>query len=223
MIETPKISVNKLAEYIEATPTRRRRIVIDQKEPSPFIVARYKRAREIAVEYFCNQLDPEIIVRGIEELELESPTTDFQKNDLDNSILFLENLLDIELPDFEELELSPYEGNNPKLNLKGLEISVYPDVIIRGKVSGSKIVGAIKIQTSLTNPLTTEGAKSVATLIHSFVQEHIVVKGEKAHLKNCLSIDVFARNVEYAPNSYKRRYTNLEHACSEILLWWDKL
>lgn len=32
----PRISVNQLGEYMMATPTRRRQIVKDQKNPPPF-------------------------------------------------------------------------------------------------------------------------------------------------------------------------------------------
>lgn len=45
----PRLSVNKLAEYLEASSTRRKKIVFDAKYPEKFIVTRYKEAREAIV------------------------------------------------------------------------------------------------------------------------------------------------------------------------------
>jgi hypothetical protein len=44
--ETPRISVNKLAEYMVATPARRRGIIRDQKVKRDFIVARYQQVSQ---------------------------------------------------------------------------------------------------------------------------------------------------------------------------------
>lgn len=51
MSEGPRISINKLGEYMTATPARRRQIVRDQKNPPAFKAARYKPARETIVSY----------------------------------------------------------------------------------------------------------------------------------------------------------------------------
>ena len=83
-----RISVNKLGEYLEANPSRRKKIVFDQKNPVAFKTTRYSRAKDIAIEYFENEFNDEIIVRGIDELENAISKTDFQENDLENSIYF---------------------------------------------------------------------------------------------------------------------------------------
>lgn len=41
----PRKSANKLGEYMTATPSRRRRIIKDQKRPKDFIVPRYTEAQ----------------------------------------------------------------------------------------------------------------------------------------------------------------------------------
>ena len=42
----PRISVNKLAEYMEANSIRRKKIVYDAKYPQKFIVTRYKESKD---------------------------------------------------------------------------------------------------------------------------------------------------------------------------------
>jgi hypothetical protein len=49
--EVPRISVNKLGEYMTATPLRRRRIIQDQKRPKDYIVPRYTEAQDAIVAY----------------------------------------------------------------------------------------------------------------------------------------------------------------------------
>jgi hypothetical protein len=38
---TPRISANKLGEYLIAPASRRRRIIVDQKHPHAYITSRY--------------------------------------------------------------------------------------------------------------------------------------------------------------------------------------
>jgi hypothetical protein len=53
-MEKVKFSVNKLGEYLTANPSRRKRIIKDQKNPKGFIVIRYKDARKALVDFFAN-------------------------------------------------------------------------------------------------------------------------------------------------------------------------
>lgn len=51
--ERPRISVNKLGEYLtEPNPSRRRRILLDQKEPKDFILPYYDPARDAILRFF---------------------------------------------------------------------------------------------------------------------------------------------------------------------------
>ncbi|EHO07926.1 hypothetical protein VSP10_16660 [Myroides odoratimimus] len=221
-----KISVNKLGEYIEANPTRRRRIVFDQKNPAAFIVTRYSRAKEIAIEYFINNFDDEILIQGIEELDNIESESDFQENDIANSLEFLVSLLEFEVfnfIDFDNIQISRYVGSNPKLNINNVEVSVNPDLIFSGTIRNRKVKGALKFHFSKTSSLNTESAKNIATLIHQFVEDNLIQDDENADIKFCLSLDVFAGICESAPRSYMRRRDNIRFACTEIDLWWDNL
>lgn len=221
-----KISVNKLGEYLEANPTRRKKIVFDQKNPAEFIVARYSKAREIACDFFCSGLDDEILIKGLDDLEVRENTTEFQENDTQNSIEYLNRLLESSLQDFTNLQdftISKYNGDNPKLIINGVEVSVNPDLIIRGVLRGKKVVGAIKLHFSKSQSLSSDSAKNVATLLHQFVEEYIMEDNEVVKLELCYSIDAFEDILETAPKSYNRRRKNISDACTEIKLWWDNI
>src|SRR5665647_1822012 len=96
-IKTPRISVNKLAEYMEANPMRRRRIVFDAKYPQKFIVIRYKDARDAIKQYLENGYGEDYILDVIRQLEEREPETPFQEQDLKLSIEVLELFLDSDI------------------------------------------------------------------------------------------------------------------------------
>lgn len=217
----PRISLNKLGEYLQANPKRRKKIVSDAKNPKPFIVTRYADAREAIKRYFTTNFDEEILNSSIEAHEAKSTSSEFQEQDQALSIELLELMLDLDLPDFSDFSVCVYTGANPKLNISGVDVSVNPDLIIRGNYRGQKVVGAIKLNISKSNQLDEEGAKNVATLLKEFTENHVAADQEKVHLPFCISVDTFGKSIGTAPKSFKRRMTHISSACEEISLWWD--
>lgn len=217
----PKISLNKLGEYLQAKPQRRKKIVSDAKNPEPFIVTRYADAREAIKNYFISGFDEEILNTSIEALESKDTTTEFQEQDQLLSIESLEFMLEVNLPDLSDFSISAYDGENPKLDISGVDVSINPDLVVRGSYRGQKVVGAIKLHISKSNQLDDEGAKNVATLLKEFVESHIAQNDEIVHLPFCISVDVFGKFIEIAPKSFKRRMTHISSACEEIALWWE--
>jgi hypothetical protein len=219
----PRISINKLGEYLQANPQRRKKIVSDAKNPKPFVVTRYSDAREAIKNYFTSGFNTDILDASIEAHQGKDPASEFQEQDQALSIELLEMMLDLDLPDLSEFSLYVYEGANPKLNIAGVDISVNPDLIIRSDNRGQKVVGAIKLHISKSNQLDEEGAKNVAILLKEFVENHIAEDGEKVYLPFCIAVDIFGKVVCAAPKSFKRRMTYISSACEEIALWWDSV
>lgn len=217
----PKISLNKLGEYLQANPQRRKKIVSDAKNPKAFIVTRYGDAREAIKNYFTSGFNEEVLNASIEAHETKDTASVFQEQDQALSIELLEVMLDLDLPDLSDFSVNTYEGANPKLDISGVDVSVNPDLIIRGDYRGQKVVGAIKLHISKSNQLDEEGAKNVATMLKEFVENHIAKDDEKVHLPLCISVDTFGKSVGTAPKSFKRRMTHISSACEEIALWWD--
>src|SRR6266516_3318066 len=59
----PRFSLNKIAEYLTATPRRRRRLILDQIRPVVYKAGRYGRARSALQRFIC---DPS---RTVEQLK----------------------------------------------------------------------------------------------------------------------------------------------------------
>jgi hypothetical protein len=218
----PRVSVNKLGEYMTATPLRRRRIVQDQKRPKAFILPRYTEAQDAIVKYLVGgKEDLRLLLEEIERLNQAPSATEWeeQRKHLCSEALarFLEVIDKIDLSG-----LTPSAGGNeqPRLQLGGLEISVRPEVIVRGQDRlGEPMAGAIKLYFSKTIPLGEQGGGYVAAAVHQFVDMHV----EPGHAmpRHCQVVDVFGGEVYAAPRAIVRRRNDLAAACEEIARAWE--
>ncbi|WP_342085492.1 hypothetical protein [Dyadobacter sp. OTU695] len=216
----PRISVNKLAEYISAGPPRRNKIVSDCKTPVAFIVTRYSEARTAVKSYF-EQNSPDILNAAIEVLEKKEGTTDFQKNDIKNSIALLNSLLNTDVSRFNGMEIKIAPGKDAILEIKGVEISVNPDLYLSQTMKGIKNIGAIKL--SLTKSgLSSDQQKIVALMTKRYLQAN-AGKDEVVNGKMCFSLDAFKKSFTEAPASDAQRMRAIEYACEEIALWWGRV
>lgn len=219
----PRISVNKLAEYLEAIPTRRKKIVNDAKYPEKFIVTRYKDAKEGMKGYIRQVIDEDAVLAIISTLESKTADTEFQENDNRLSIEALESLLETDISIFDGCSITEHEDKNELINIAGVDVSVNPDLVIKKEIEGVVHIGAMKLHVSKTNQLTEESQKIVSVLLFQYADKYIKGSGEAASLKLCFSYDLFKQQIECCPTSYKHRLKKIEAACEEIALWWGKL
>jgi hypothetical protein len=229
--KSPRISVNKLAEYLDANPSRRKAIVTESKYPEPFIVTRYKDAREFAKLYFASSMDEDAVLKEIKRFEKLSiaaaklPGGDFQAQDNQLSADALTLLLESELPDFSGAIVSPYADQNKKIITKGVAISINPDLVVKKNIAGIVNVGIIKLHFIKNFQLSDESQKIVSVMLHEYAKKHVinVAKGEVVNSKFCISFDIFKQQFVVCPTGIKLRLRRVEDACEEIALWWDKL
>ena len=131
-MSTPKISLNKLGEYLDATPSRRRRIVKDQQDPQPFIFTRYGDARDEIVKYLEGGMEREDeMLAAAARLREAGAATDFSRQDKLASAEAIEDFLDAA----EQLDIDGLSAHGTDkatsefLEVSGVGVSVRPDVI----------------------------------------------------------------------------------------------
>jgi hypothetical protein len=218
----PKISINKLGEYLTATPSRRRRIIEDQQNPKPFIVTRYADARDEIVNYLASNMeDDSAISQAAQQLRVPNGGTDFAIQDRYASAeaidSFLEAAEDINL---DGLSVERVDTNSPsKMEISGVLVSMRPDALLRDTASGD-VVGCIKLHFPKSSPLTTQGAEYVATAMRIHLES--LPTPSKIDNKKCFVVDVPTQNVVTAPKSFKRKMNDIEAACEEIEVRWKK-
>jgi hypothetical protein len=225
MPKGPRISLNKLGEYMVAHAVRRRSIIKGQKEPPSAVVPRYQKAFPILEKFFATG-DPEHIYSAIDKLRSKTPKSDWDADDTANTALALETFLDfaseIDLADCSVTRADPQE--TAKLIIAGVDVSVRPDFYIRLTKRKKDLIGALKFHWTKDDghELTADGGTYVATTVHQFLEKYHS-KTAKPSLEHCLSVDVFRRAVRSAPTGYKRLRDHIEASCEEIALRWDKV
>ena len=222
----PRISINKLGEYVRAPVKRRRSIVEHQKYPKSYGAKWYDYALPVARRAVCDHVDVDGILAYAERVRQAPPTSvQDQKYRIASAdgLVALSNiwdLLEADVPD----ELVVGEERPPKLELAGLAVSVRPDVILVSKNRlGQPVFGLLKFHFSKTHQLDAEAGSDVATLLHWYGEEKLSAPYGHCERKLCSVVEVFGQEIYSAPRAVKSRREGLEAACTEIRLWWREL
>jgi hypothetical protein len=222
--EEARISVNKLGEYLVASPLRRRRIIQDQKKPSDFIVARYRDACEAIVSHLVNEKDSSYLASEVDRLCSIIGSTDWQTEDSRLSGEAIESYLDVSNNlDLSSCTVRRGESESPILLISGVQISIKPDVILYSNDrKGLPIVGAIKLYFPKTNTLTEDSGLYIASMLRAYLDKHYNNEGT-VDRKRCYVVDIFGQNIFVAPQAYSKRLKDIEAACQEISRAWPEL
>ena len=221
---TPRISANKLGEYMVATASRRRAIVKDQKRPPAIVVARYRQADEPVMEFF-KKGDIDILHAAAGRLRSTAGATQWSQSDLQSTAEALEavgRMKDVLLA--PGLRFAEPQSQPKKLTFGGVQVSVQPDLLVFGEHAGRPAMGALKLHyiKNDESALTTKGAEYVATLLHQWTLQY----GPGGHVavpKLSRSVDVFRAATTQAPTSQTRRMADVHAACEEIAARWGSV
>lgn len=223
--QSPRISANKLAEYLTASAGRRKTILTDQKHPSDFKTARYKEATQAISRFIAGGcLDTSVLSDTEEYLRGRNPQSAFQAQDRDLSLDALQSVRDVYSQwGLIGSNLSLGAANASPLFIAGVKISVRPEIISRSvNRKGEKTVGAMKLHLPKSSSPSKKNAEYVCTLLHWFCEEHLVDEGIVDY-QLCKLIDVPAGVLFEAPKAYKKRRADIEAACEEIAARWASL
>ncbi len=219
----PRFSLNKLAEYLTASPRRRRRLILDQIRPVVYKAGRYTRARSALQRFIC---DPTRTTEHLKRVAARlrdragDPDLDpFEAQCLRGSARAIEAFLPI-ADDFryEEAIAVPGGRRDTSLVVAKVKVSVAPDVSIIAPGTERQI-GAVKFHFGRTYPLSQNSRQYAATILYSLIETN----GGTPVRTLCDSVDVFGAASESAPRATKRRLDDVEAACEEIAERWPGL
>jgi hypothetical protein len=216
----PRISANKLGEYLVSPPLRRQAIIERQKYPNAYAAGYYGPARDTLVDYIVGNIGRAKVLERMEALVSREHETSYQRHQAngcaDAVLRFLDLEPQLDLQGMSRLHMLRHDA----LSVSGVEVSVYPDVILEGRDRrGKPIVGALKLHFPKTHPHTEASAQYVATMLRMHAKEAMSERG-KVREDACLVIDVFAGKVVSAPRGYVRRWRDIDAACDEIRRAW---
>lgn len=219
----PKISINKLGEYMMATASRRKQILHDQKNPSAFKVARYKDARVTIVEFMEQMISADEARLTAVGLRTDESGTEFTVQDRRLSAKAIDDFLSLS-KEIEIDDLSVHGGNtfaSEVIDFGGTKVSMRPDAILKNKKTGA-IVGCVKINFSKSSPLQEKSAAYVATALRAHLEVNLS-SPENVDPAKCYVVDVPTRTVCAAPKANKKRLSDLTAAGEEISARWESV
>ena len=220
----PRISLNKLGEFLTTNPARRKKILLDQKYPSEFIVTRYNDAENAIIEYlFDNKNNTAILDKALEAIGSKRSQTEWEEQNKGLNYEAVDSFYDIaDQIDFTKFKVEKSTKiESASILIEGVQISVRPEIFIYKEKGDEKTIGAIKLYFSKTYSLSDEAGEYIA----SFVMEYLKTTKTECVPSNklCNVIDVFNQKIFIAPISYKRRMLDIRAACQEISAIWSRL
>lgn len=219
----PRISVNKLGEYAATNnATRRRRIVLDQKKPKPYIPSIYSEAQDFMADYLLGNENKDTLLHKADDFQNAAASTDWCET---RNKVCAEALLSF--ADFAEeinlngCELTKGQQDSPKLQVENVDVSVRPELFVtKRKRSGEIISGAVKLHVIKNNTMSDAAGAYTATTLEQFVETHSPYSCAR---RLCFVVDVFEQRVFIAPRSYKRLRKDIRASCEEINRAWHEL
>lgn len=220
----PRISVNKLGEYMTATPARRRQIVRDQKHAPAFKAARYRLAREAIASLIASGMAERERALGVAEgLRQDAGGSDFALHDRANSADAIDAFVGlcggIGIDGLVAVAADARCGD--AIELAGVRVVARPDALLLDPRSGAA-VGCVKLHFAKTQPLDDKGAGYVATALRAHLERNLSAPGA-VRPSRCYVVDIATRRIHAAPRAGKRRLDDLAAACEEIKDRWERL
>ena len=116
------------------------------------------------------------------------------------------------------------EASPEKMTVLGVEISVRPEIILRGTgPKGQSLVGAIKLQMSVSANFNEEAAGYVSAAVQEYCRRSLVTDNEIVHAPYCQVIDVGNRVIHPGVKATARRMKEIEAACLNIAALWPSI
>lgn len=224
----PRLSANQLADYLSATPPRRKTIIREAKFPKTAVVARYAGARDALCEYLCDASRSDKSLHAgiakIQEREAKFSATDWTKQDCTLSVEAIQtfqkayNTLGL-----TKLDCRPVVTKQPKLSIEGVDVSVSLDATTRrvGK-DGLEAVGGLILlfaKSEASSKKREERCRTSAVLAAVFAEQHLAYLGEP-DARISFALDVFGGRIFPAPKMYPTKLEHMKAACEEVVLRW---
>jgi hypothetical protein len=223
-VNKPRISVNKLAEFIDAKAARQRQILRDQKFPTEFKGMYYKEASEAIAICIASSLEnTSVIERTIAVLEQQNPDRIGTQRRIQANIDALETF-EAMLDDIDLKGAQPSLGEHapPKLNIQNVEVSVRPDIILKGTGKAKQpFIGALKFHFPRTFPLGTS-AGYVSTLLQEYAKTYLVNQGE-SYGPYCPVLDIGSKTLHPGVKSVVAKMKDIQAACRNIIALWPTI
>jgi hypothetical protein len=226
----PRISANKLAEFVISDPSRQKAIIREAKFAKKVMIVRYKKVRTFIAHAFAgDHLDIDKLGHRADEIERENEVkgiSEWKRLDNTNSALALKKIAAI-APDLSWKNARIFYGRFGNLEIDGVKVSVQPELVFLFEHRNITKMGAIILNTAKRDEKSlarSNGAYCVGDYLSSLLFQMLLAKAHKigAPLNSkCYAVDVFREKIYTAPANYRMLNRNIEAAYEFIALRWS--
>jgi hypothetical protein len=228
----PRISANKLAEFIIADPSRQMGIIRSAKFVKKVVVTPYKRTRNfIAHAFSSDSLNIDKLVHRAEEIERgneDDEISDWLRNDNTNSALALKKIAAI-APELSWENAQILHGRSGGLFIEGVQVSIQPEVVFSFEHRNITKIGAIILNTTKDDKKSlarNNGSGCVGDYVASLLFQMLLSRQSRLGVplnSKCYAVDVFREKIYTAPANYQKLNKNIAAACQLIASHWPKI
>lgn len=223
-VKNPRLSDNKLADYMSASEQARRGILRSCKYQAITAVIQHNDAKKIIAESMDNgKLDMEKLTAKLAIYEGKITDTPFEEEVKQHNIDYINNVL---LLGFDEINGEEFHRckTGRKLDFNGTEISFFPDMIVaRTNKRNNRKIGALNFRYSKSAQLRKRVAEFQSALIFGALRDEPFEPHATPEHSLCQTIDGFNGNVYPAPSNSIYLYNEMKAAGSAIALQWPNI
>lgn len=220
----PRLSVNKLGEYLVAKAKRRQKILSDAKYPKSFIAPRFGdfyRFFENGVNE--EKIDAKALDIAISILQNKPTTSDWQSQNKDLSLDLLAHLkVMVDSMGLNRYAIKKITQKDAAVDIRGVKVSIRPELMIEAEKKGKRVIGAVKLNVTKSFPLNDDSGQYIATMVRNYL-EGLAIKDAVVDPALCFVVDLPHERFFKAPTAFKQRTWDIEAACDEIKAVWPTI
>jgi len=185
----------------------------------------HREAGQVISQYLAgDQLSTDIIDNQILSIKQQTTNKVGTQRRLNSNIetmeRFLEMLDDVQ---FSDADVTLGEHSTPKLTFHNVQISVRPEIILRGKKKGKSVIGAVKLHFAKGYEMDADAAGYISAAVQEYCKRHVANDGEVVFADYCQVFDIGSGNIHPGVKATKRRLQDVEDTCRNIADIWPNI
>lgn len=223
-IKHPRLSDNKLADYMSASEQARRSILRSCKyQPKAAVIQHHDAKRMIAESMINGNVDVKRLTEKLSVYEGKITDTDFEEEVKSHNIDYVKSVLTMGFDPIKGYEFERCK-NQVKLDFNGTEISFFPDVLVaRTNQRNNRKIGALNLRYSKSAKLPESTAQYQSALMFGALREKPFEPEATPELALCQTLDGFNGKVYPAPSNSIYLYKEMIAACGAIAYQWPNI
>jgi hypothetical protein len=223
-VKHPRLSDNKLADYMAASEQARRGILQSCKYQRKTAVIQHHDARRMVAESMVNgNVDAEKLKKKLDVYEGKITDTDFEEEVKGHNIDYVKSVLTM---GFEPIKGSDFERckTQLKLDFNGTNISFFPDVLVaRTNQRNNRKIGALNLRYSKSAKLPEATARYQSALMFGVFRDHPFEPEATPEQALCQTLDAFNGKVYPAPTNSIYLFNEMAAVCAGIAERWPNI